>query len=60
MSLNGDKYLYISDGESLSIQVPYESLLMFTVDQKQSQRGNDGHSCLQNKFTLAVKCFSAC
>ena len=59
MSLSGNRYLYISDGESLSIKVPYESLLTFTVDQKRSQRGNKCHyhSSLQNKVSLAVKCF---
>ena len=39
MSLNGNRHLYISDGESLSIEIPYESLLTFTVDDRHSQRG---------------------
>lgn len=37
MSLNGNRHLYISDGDSLSIEIPYESLLTFTVDEKHSQ-----------------------
>jgi hypothetical protein len=39
MSLNGNRHLYISDGDSLSIEIPYESLLTFTVDEKHSQSG---------------------
>ncbi|XP_046859129.1 uncharacterized protein KIAA2013 homolog [Xenia sp. Carnegie-2017] len=33
VSLNGNRHLYISDGKSISIEIPYESLLSFTVDE---------------------------
>ena len=39
VALNGNRHLQMSDGESLSVEIPYESLLTFTVDEKHSHRG---------------------
>ena len=65
MSLSGNRYLYISDGESLSIRVLYESLLIFTVDQRHSQRGNKFQPRLSPSSLIISKqssfsCFFSC
>ena len=39
VSLNGNRKLYISDGQSLSVQVPYEALLEFSVEKTHGQKG---------------------
>lgn len=39
VSLNGNRHVYISDGKSISIEIPYESLLSFTVDEYKTWQG---------------------
>ena len=39
MTLNGNRKLYISDGNSLSVQIPYEALLTFSVEETRDMRG---------------------
>jgi hypothetical protein len=51
VALNGNRHLQMSDGESLSVEIPYESLLTFTVDEKHSQRGlSSWRSLLQQRL----------
>lgn len=38
VSLNGNRKLFVSDGQSLSIHVPYEALLTFSVEETHGRR----------------------